>query len=230
MKIAATVLILFSSLHLASAQAPQDQQKRAVFDSFHRAIADLTARLGPVIAFGEFQTETVQAIHEIQKHVQVLEFVIENQKQVPKRYLESLELDAEILKQLSTQDAKSEPERKRLSETLKEVESDLEIKADVVRRPGPHEVSLVEVLVHARKGDQEVGAYEVWYVPKASLSVPSRFKRFERLTSPSNPSRQDIAPGNYWIWLSKGSSSTDRTLASVGVHGEPKHEIDLVVP
>lgn len=229
MKIAATVLILFSCLHVASAQVTQERQKRAVFDSFHSSLVDLTGRFGHVSASEQFQTQAAQAIHQIDKHLRILEFVIENQKQVPKEYLESLELDAEILKRLSAQEAKSESERKRLSEILKEVESDLAIKADGVRG-GLFEVKLVEVLVHARKGDEEVGAYEVWYVPTALLSVPSRFKRFERLTDPSNPSRQDLAPGNYMIWLSKGSSSTARTLASVGVHGEPKHEIDLVVP
>ena len=229
MKTAATLFILFSSLQLASAQVPQELQERPVLDSFHRSIDELNSRFGIKLTPAGFHADAIQALKKISQHVEVLEFVIGSQKQIPKEYLDGIGLDAELLQRLARQEAESELGRNRLSEGLKEVESDLDIKANVVRG-GAELVRLVQVLVHARKGDQELGAYEVWYVPKGWLSEPSVFKRFDRLTDPSNPSSMNLAPGNYFIWLSKGSFLTDRTPASVGVNGEVKREIDLVVP
>jgi len=203
-----------------------------VFDSARGALRTLTNKLGNKPVHDQMQTDIVQSLANIGENVKFLDVAIRRSRnQVPREYLESLSLDAELLKRLAKRDYNSESERTRLYDGLKEVESDLELKVTGPGRQGGAEVvRLVEILVHARKGDQDVGAYEVWYVPKGLLREPSRFKRFDRLTDPSAPTSMKVAPGNYFIWLSKGSSLTDRKPVDIGVQGEARREIDVVVP
>ena len=112
---------------------------------------------------------------------------------------------------------------------MKELESDLAIKVSGPRGGG--EVArVVEVSVRAKKGDQEVGAYEVWYVPRGWIDTPSAFRRFDRLTNPAKPPSMNLSPGNYFIWLNKEQLGTKPQPVSLGLDRETKREIELVVP
>src|SRR5207302_10125994 len=104
MKTAATLFILFSSLQLASAQVPQELQERPVLDSFHRSIDELNSRFGIKQTPAGFHADAIQALKKISQHVEVLEFVIGSQKQMPKEYLDGIGLDAELLKRLARQE------------------------------------------------------------------------------------------------------------------------------
>lgn len=227
---AATFLLLFSIFHLVYSQVPDKQgEERAVVSSFHSAVDSLTSRFGNNPASTGIQRDIAQSLDNITDQVRFLELVIESGKPIPKEYLESVALDAELLKRLARQESKSEAERKRLYEGLKELESDLTIKLRG-ERSGSDVARLVQVFVHSKKGTKEVGEYEVWYVPKGWGSERSVFKRFDRLTDPWNPPSMNLAPGNYYIWLSKGQPVTDRLPVSIGAYGEAKREIDLAVP
>jgi hypothetical protein len=232
MKTAVTFFMLLCSTHLAHAQEPRKQQKLAVFDSARSALRELTNKFGNNPVSDQMQTETVQSLANIGESVKFLDGAIRrSRKQVPKEYLESVGLDAKLLKRLAKLDYNSESQRKRVCDELKEVESDLALKVTGPgRRGGGEVIRLVEVFVHAKKGGLEMGAYEVWYVPKGWVSEPSVFKRFDRLTDPANPPSMNLAPGNYFIWLSKVQPLTDRQPVSIGAYGEVKRELDVSVP
>jgi len=231
MKTAITFSLLFLSVQLVYAQTPPEKQgqEHAAFDSFHSDLDKLKRRFGSKTTSGGVQLSIAQSLDNITEYMKFLESVIRSGEPIPKEYLASVDLDAKLLKRLAGQESGSEPERKRLYEELKELESDLTLKITAER--GSSDVArLVQVFVHAKKGDQEVGTYEVWYVPKGWVSDPSVFKRFDRLTDPSNPASMNLAPGNYFIWLRKGPPVTDRQPVSIGAHGEAKREIEVAVP
>jgi len=230
MKIGVIFFLLFLSPPLVYSQLPvKNGQEHAVFNSFHGALGELTSRFGNKTDSGGYQPDIAELLDKITEHVKFLESVITSGKPIPKEYLESVSLDGELLKRLARKESKSEPERKRLYEGLKEVESDLALK--ITGKRGSSEVArVVQLLVHAKRGDQDVGAYEVWYVPRGWASDSSAFKRFDGLTNPSNPPSMNLAPGNYFVWLSKGQPVTERQPVSIGVNGEAKREIDVVVP
>src|SRR2546421_93478 len=168
MKILAITLLL-ALVHLfAQAQTPREMQlpDRAVFDSFHGSLDQLTRRFGITSASPGIEADIAQSLKSISDNVKFLESIINSGKPIPKEYLESLTLDAELLKRLSGQRSNSNREKSRLYHGLKEVESDLAIKVGHVKKGRGEGVKLVQVFVHAKKGDQDVGAYQVWYVLK----------------------------------------------------------------
>lgn len=231
MKTAVTFFLLFLSVPLVYPQTPPDKQgqEQAVFYSFHSTLDELKSRFGNKATSGGIQASIAQSLDNITEYMKFLESVIRSGEPFPKEYLASVDLDVKLLKRLAGQESRSEPERERLYEGLKELESDLTLKITAER--GSSDIArLVQVVVHAKKGDQEVGAYEVWYVPKGWVSEESVFKRFDRLTDPSNPPSMKLAPGNYFIWLSKGRPVTDRQPVSIGAYGEAKREIEVAVP
>ncbi|HTG16924.1 MAG TPA: hypothetical protein VK747_16875 [Blastocatellia bacterium] len=231
MKTAIIFFLLFSSLAAVYAQTAHDPpgQERAVFDTFHKALNDLTSRFGGKPASAGIEADLAQSLENIADYVKFLESAITPAKPGPKEYLESLALDAELLNRLARQESKSAAEKKKLYDDLKEVESDLEIKLSGAR--GPSDVArVIQVLVRAKKGEQDVGAYEVWYVPRGRASDPSVFKRFDGLTNPSNPPSVNLAPGRYFVWLSKGKPVTERQPLEIRLDGQSPREIDVVVP
>ena len=137
---------------------------------------------------------------------------------------------AELLKQQANQKSKNPAEWKKLYEALQEVDSDLTVKAKHIKGGRGGGATLVQVLVRSKKDAQDVAGYEVWYVPKGWAADSSTFKRFDGLTDASNPPQMNLAPGNYFLWLSKGQPIPGRQPISLGGDGKTKREIDLVVP
>jgi hypothetical protein len=230
MKITGVLLFLFLVAAFTYAQTPPEPQAQVciLFDSFHTSLDDLTKR------FGNKSSEAIQAdiarsLDNIASNVKFLEAVMSLGKPNPREYLEGLSLDAELLKKLARQRSKTAAQLKSLSDGLKEVDSDLALKV-TGPRGGGEVVRVVEVFVRAKKGAEDVGAYQVWYVTKGWANDASHFKPFDRLTDPSNPSSMKLAPGNYFIWLSKGKPVTDRQPASIGMNGEARREIEVPVP
>jgi len=232
MKIPKIALLLVLAHLFAYAQTPPPPQatEHAIFDSYHDSLDALTRRFGITSASPGIEADIAQSLKSISDNVKFLKSIINSGKPIPKEYLESVALDAELLKKLSGQRSKSKREKSRLYDGLKEVESDLAIKVGHVKKGRGDGVKLVQVFVHAKKGDQDVGAYQVWYVPKGWTNDSTKFNPFDRLTSPSNPTSMNLAPGNYFIWLSKGQPVTSRQPVSIGGDGKAIREIDLVVP
>ncbi|HXU09839.1 MAG TPA: hypothetical protein VN743_12660 [Blastocatellia bacterium] len=241
MKTAAMLFLLFCCSPVFSQTArEQPAQARALFDSFHKSLDEIRGRFVKNTAPSIPKSEIAESIANINDYVNSLESAITSRTPSPKAYLESLALDVELLKRLATQQVTSETEKIQLYDGLKDVEADLKIKANAKRRcgncsrdPNGEEITFaVQVLVHAKKGGQEVGAYLVWYVPIALKSDSTEFKRFDSLTDP-DPNRatsMNLAPGCYQVWLTKDEAETKRQVFSIGLNGEAKREIDVPVP
>jgi hypothetical protein len=200
----------------AYAREPDD-----ALNSFGRNMSTLTRKFGK-------QSDIARLLQQISNHWEVIEFITKTQAGIPEQYLESVRDDARLLERLAKQEPSSESEQRSFYEELKELESELSVKARATRGSGDA-VTLVEVLVHAKRGDQDVGDYVVWYVQRGWANDASRKKRFERLAGRSGPASAKIPPGNYFIWL-EGPSSTARQPLSFGLNGEDKSEVDVVVP
>lgn len=230
MKIAATLLFLLLVPSFNYGQTPPEPkvQTQAVFDSFRISLDGLTKRFGKKSPYG-IKSRIARSLESIRENVEFLEKVMTPEKQIPTEYLEGVSLDAELLQKLAARKSTTAAQLKTLGQELKEVDSDLMIKV-TGSRAGGEIARVVEVFVHAKKGAQNVSAYQIWYVSKGWAKYPSHFKPFDRLTDPSNPSSMKLAPGNYFIWLSKGQPVTSRQSADIGVNGETRREIDVPIP
>jgi hypothetical protein len=228
MKIARTFLLLVVFANSYGQTPPEHRQVDAVFDSFHKSLDNLTKRFSKKSPHG-IEAKISRSLDSISENVKFLEAVMTMAKPIPKEYLDGVALNAELLKKLAQQKSKTAPERKSLYDGLKEVESDLTLKV-TGPRSGGDVARVVEVFVHARKGAEAVGAYQVWYVTKGWAKDPSHSKPFDRLTDLSSPSSMKLAPGNYFIWLSKDGLVTQRQPASLGENGESQRVIHVPVP
>jgi hypothetical protein len=226
MKAALSILLLF--LGIAHAQTgKKETQQRLVFQDFQSALDQLNQRPRLTSNNGT-EADINELLAKISGHVKFLAQLVATAKPVPKEYFAGVALDSQLLKELS-QLSSFYAERGRLYEKLKELESDLAIKVSGPRGGG--EVArVVEVLVRAKKGDEEVSAYEVWYVTRGWRDTPSAFRRFDRLTNPAKPPSMKFSPGNYFIWLNKEKLATQPQSVSLGLDRETKREIELVVP
>jgi hypothetical protein len=143
----------------------------------------------------------------------------------PKVYLESLEADNQLL----TSIIEGRVNSKNLMSVISAVASDLTLKVTYVKASRGSSFELVEVVVHTLKNTRdEVGGYEIWYVPKGWAAYPEAQKqrRFDRLSSPSV---MKLAPGNFLIWAVKGDSYSGRVPITLGDDGMSKRVIDLTV-
>jgi hypothetical protein len=226
----AVVLTLSLAFAVAGTQARPRRaaQGGSVFESFRSSLSSLRDQLG---AGDAAATERLDKIGSSVAFLQGLAASSQN-KELPEEYLESLKLDADLLETLAgkryppgTKSARSE-----LHRGLEEVASDLEIKVATVKRSRGDVVKLIEVIVRAKKGEQEVGGFEVWYVPRGWANNPGQYRRFDGLSNPNSPPSMNLAPGNYLIWLSKGKDATQRQPVRIGGDGRVKRELDLVVP
>jgi hypothetical protein len=229
MNIIATLLLplLISSSLFAQGPTAQQTRARAVFMSFHDSLERLK-RETAITSNKEKESDVEDSLENISDYVKFLEAVISSGKPVPDEFLEGVALDAEFLKQIANRQRRSDPELQRVYDNLKDLEDDLAIKV-TNNRSGGDVARVVQVLIRAKKGDQDVSAYEVWYTPKAWEFDAQRRRRFDKLTSLSNPSSMTLAPGRYYFWLTKERFESEHKLLNIGVNGESKQEIDLVV-
>ncbi len=229
MKLSGALLFLILPLTFNYGQTPVESQERvhAVFDSFHRSLRDLTTRISNQ-SRRDIDAGISESLESISENVKYLEAAMNLGKPIPPEYLEGVSLDAELLKKLAAQESKTGLQRKDLYDGLKEVEANLTLKV-TGPRSGGDVTRVVEVLVRAKRGNQDVSAYQVWYVTKGWAKDTTKFKPFDRLTDPSNPSSMKLAPGNYFIWLGK-NRITDPQPVSIGANGETRREIEVPVP
>jgi hypothetical protein len=226
----AVVLTLSLSLTIAIAQAPPGRamQGGSVFESFRSSLSRLRDKLGT----GD--VKATEWLNKIDSSVAFLKgFTASNSnKEMPEEYLKSLKLNADLLKTLAEKRYSPDPkfDRTELYQGLEDVASDLEIKVATIKRSRGDAVKLIEVIVRAKKGEQEVGGFEVWYVPRGWANNPGQYRRFDSLSNPNNPPSMNLAPGNYLMWLNKGKDATERQPVRIGGDGRVKREFDLVVP
>lgn len=161
--------------------------------------------------------EVVTRIQELQRLVD-----INPDETPPKIYLDSLSADDALLMAI----AQKRLMKKQLMEQLGEVESDLSSKITFARAARGGTFGLVEAVVHTVRDKDEVGGYEVWYVPKGLAGTSGYERPFDRLSSPS---LMRLAPGNYFIWSVKDGVRGERRPLSLGNDGASKREVDLPV-
>jgi len=234
MRVSLALLFVLVAVPIVYGQAAgaDAAEMRDVFESFHGSLDTLTKRnesKGPRTARDyQARREIAKTLSQIRASVDFLEALSSNGKPGPKEYWEGVSQDARLLRKLAGPRSET-GSQKALLGSLHEVDADLEIKV-TGPRGGGDVPRVVEVVVRARRGSQDVGAYQVWYVLKGWANTPSYFKPFDRLTDPANPSSMNLAPGNYFIWLSNGKPVTERQPASIGINGELRKEIDIPVP
>jgi hypothetical protein len=232
MKIRAAVFLILLTPLVAIPQTSRatKPQQRKVFRSFHKSLRTLEIRNdGNTTKINTTGDEEAQLMKSIDGHVKFLEGITSSGKPIPRVYLESLALDAELLNKLANQKSRSKPAQARLLEGLGEVDSDLAIKVKQIKNGRGDGISLIQVQVRAKKGAQEVAGYEIWYVSRGWADVSSRFKRFDSLSNPSNPPSMNLPAGNYFLWLGKGKPPEPLPLY-IGGDQKSKREIELVVP
>lgn len=230
MKIPCALLFLMLPLTFTYGRILPEQQEQvhAVFESFHSSLGDLTKRFSNKSRRG-IDTKIYQSLDSISENVKFLEAVMNRGNTILPEYLEGVSLDAELLKKLAAQKSKTGLQRKNLYDGLKEVEADLTLKVTGPRTGSGEVVRVVEVRVRTKRGNHDVGGYQVWYVTKGWAKDTTKSKPFDRLTDPSNPSSMKLAPGNYFIWLGK-KPVTDPQPVSIGAYGETRREIEVPVP
>ena len=102
--------------------------------------------------------------------------------------------------------------------------------SELKREPLPWVAGGREVLVTIRtrnKTGQEVGGYEVWYVPSGLFELRSEHNRFPRMSSPVSGK---LAPGNYRFWCVKENTKTEPVTLTVGGRGEKEVGLEIEVP
>jgi hypothetical protein len=203
-------------------------QPTSVFESLRHSTS-LLKETTPRLGFQGVEAETVRGwLNSIDSNVSFLEGIAREQPnmQIPKDYTASLNLDSRLLNSITVLSSKHPQDNKRVYEALGDVASDLQIKVAYARSALGAAFRLVQVLVHTRKGDQEIGGYQVWYVAKGWADVQDEAKPFDRLSSPTY---MDLPPGNYMIWTHKGQTNSKRQPVSLGDDGKSRREIDLPI-
>jgi hypothetical protein len=86
-----------------------------------------------------------------------------------------------------------------------------------------------EVLVRAQTlaGNQDIAGYRIYFVPQGWIKDPNHFLTFSSLSSPTR--EEYLAPGPYFIWAVKDSTTTDRNLIRIGTQG-PTQIVQIAVP
>ncbi len=217
--------LLFIPCFYAQQQGTATENVTAVVDSFHDSLESLRARFG-----NRPKSDIAKSLVKTTDYVNFLDKLFRAGTPFPQEYLEGITLDADLLKKLAAQKSSTAAQRTNLYEGLKEVESDLALKVSGPRDGNGNVARVVRVIVRAKKGDQELSAYEVWYVPKGWAKEQTAFKRFDGLTNPANPPSMNLAPGNYLIWLTKDQAVTARQPLSLGADSVDRREIDVPIP
>jgi hypothetical protein len=149
MKIGASLSLLLLTSVLAAAQdTPTYPQESAVFAYLQSSTSVLKAKTA------KSNAEAAKLLDDIEANVKTLAGVATGARPValPAEYLESLTLDADLLKRLAEQkyNPKSAADRKRRAAQLKDVDEDLAIKVVALKHGRGGSARLVEVTAHAR--------------------------------------------------------------------------------
>ena len=138
-------------------------------------------------------------------------------------YLVSVRADNRRLSNL-----KKERDPAKTLAVLRDVASDLQIKADNCRHSGDGLGKEIRVKVHTKAGGREISGYEIFYVSKGLFDVKSAHDRFPRQSSPTD--EKILCPGGYELWARKNNFTSEPVSMGIGGHGETHLEVDLAVP
>ena len=239
-----TLLLLLAALPALQAEGPGGGGRRrygAAGDPFYRnpqpdywamwrSLKMTTDSL--LKTFGATNAETASLLRQIQTNAQFLEakwdawFKDHNQPgqyNPVDYYLVILRADSRRLG-----DLKKEKDGTKVLETVREVALDLQLKADNCRHSADGLGKDIRVKVHTKAGENEVGGFEVFYVPRGMLDIRSAHERFPRLSSPTK--EQTLSPGRYALWVKKKTFTSEPTVLSIGGNGETELDVDLTVP
>jgi hypothetical protein len=163
-----------------------------------------------------------------------LSISIKNAKQLNKdfkatppsaEYERSLDDNLELLNRIEV-----EPDQLKKMSLLLSVSEDIKIKATYNDKTASKNSDVV-VTAKTKRGGQEVPGLEVWYVHRGWADTPTKFKRFDRRSSPTED--KPIPPGYYYFWTQdpdNAASQGGREPIDLGDDGKSKREIDLRAP
>jgi hypothetical protein len=139
------------------------------------------------------------------------------------RYYKSLEQLNDLLGQ-----ARETADQSQRRQQVEAVAMDLELKAESCRESSDGLGKEVWVKVRTVAGGEEVGGYQIWFVPRGMFPVDSAHDHFFKLSSPTD--ELILPPGAYLMWGLRNGEKTEPIPQRLGDKGRDRVEIDLVVP
>lgn len=219
-----SLLILFSSICAAEYQSRQPLADQDVFKSLRKSTTEIRSSLKRIEFPKAKKREADELLDDIAKYTAKLQDAAHSP--IPSEYMESLKLEADLLMGVVIDLSDSNADEERVLGVLHAVAEDLELKVFSSQKLMGGGLRLIEFIVHTKKGEQEFGGYEVWYVPRGWDNTPDKFRIFDQLSSPAIIK---LAPGNYLVWLKKGEITTKKLQFKLGEDGSRK-EVDFPIP
>jgi len=212
------------------------------------ALDESVARLRTLLNADDIEAR--EAVNGLQQVSAAL--LVEQQQQVSRgvdffasRYVDSLR----SLTQLLTEASAPPFDAPRAIAALRDVKEDLNSKIQHLRRDPPVEeagmaacnrgpcpqpiytvAGAITVMVRTKRGNTQVGGWEVWYVQRGWANSQTKWRRFDSISDVQTPARQVITPGNYLMWTKQGERSGTRLLVPIGGGGRSEQTLDLLIP
>jgi hypothetical protein len=226
----AIILVLtgwLSAIAFAQNQSQQPQSRLEVFNSLRNSALQIRDGLGRIGLSGSERRRADSLLDSIDTNASKVQAAAQSRRgaPVPEEYLRSLNLDAELMS-IARDLSHAKASRVKMLELLREVAEDLEAKVIFSQNVLGAGLRLIEFIVHTYKNGQEVGGYEVWYVPRGWSDTPDKFRIADQ---PSSPAIMNLAPGNYFVWLKKGKMATEKLVYTLGKDGSRK-EVSFPIP
>lgn len=203
-------------------------QLSSIFESLQRSTSQLR-ELTPRMGFESFEADNIKGwLNSLDSNIKYLAEIADSQTptKIPPQYDASLRSNARLLETLTRYKSPSATDREKLFKGLGDVALDLQIKVTYSRSALGSAFRLVQIVIHTKKQDKEIGGYQVWYVPKGWAAVKDEAKPFDRLSSPTY---MELSPGNYVMWTHKDGANSKSQPVSLGEDGRSKKEIDLLI-
>lgn len=228
--VAVITLVISSLLSLRAvgqSSSPDVKQLSSVFESLRHSTSQLRDLI-PGMGFQRFEIDNITAwLNSLDSNVEYLAEIARSQgnTKIPAQYDASLRSNARLLESLTRYNS-SATEKQKLYKVLGDVALDLQIKVIYSRSALGSAFRLVQIVVHTKEQDKEIGGYQVWYVPKGWADIKDQAKPFDRLSSPTY---MELPPGNYVMWTHKAGNNSKFQPVSLGDDGRSRKEIDLLI-
>jgi hypothetical protein len=150
---------------------------------------------------------------------------IAKKRNIPVEYEASIEESTSQIEAIRRKD-KITPHDVRL---LEEINEDVRIKRMHAEARPNAPFESIKVTVHTKKNGQEMGVYQIWWVKYAYRDDPSKYKTFDKFSSPSS---QPLPPGRYLMWTkaTDGSQVTGEKTPKEFGDGSGEIDTDLIAP
>lgn len=168
----------------------------------------------------EQRTARVVSANRIQTAIVAIRQTAGDRK-VSSGFVKSLDLDSEALESVE----KSKDTARRV-DIIVAVAGDVGVKAGYVQTI-KGDIDDITVNAVTRSGSAAQNGYEVWFVPAGHAGNPSRYDRFQTLSSPT---RRLLPAGNYLMWSKKGAAEGTRIPVSVESGQQRQIAVDVPVP